>query len=86
MCCARQFPSHADSNAPTPSIFSLAYFMRFFDVTSAQVLTRLGRSLVPFGRPFFSGQDSKPDLYALLADVASAVKTSPDCVPFLEFL
>lgn len=46
-----------------PSLLSKAYFSRYFDVTTRQVLWRLGRALMPFplNSPIFT-PDSKPDL------------------------
>lgn len=45
-----------------PSVWSLAFYQSFFDVTTTEILSRLWRSLVPIQVPFYA-QDENPDLY-----------------------
>jgi len=50
------------NDGPEPSLCSMAYFQRYFDVNTRQVIGRVGRSLLPISHPFFPPPE-KPDLY-----------------------
>jgi len=45
------------------SMWSLAYYQRFFDVNTKQLAGRLLRTMFPFRGPFYSPGDDTPDLY-----------------------
>jgi len=46
-----------------PEFMSLKRLQPYFVVTTKEVLTRVGLSLVPFNKKFFENYNNKPDLY-----------------------
>lgn len=46
-----------------PEFISLKRLQPYFNVTTKEVLTRFGLSLVPFNKKFFENYNNRPDLY-----------------------
>lgn len=44
------------------SIWSINYYRHFFDVSTKQIMSRLLRAFIPFGKLFYHEEDKKADL------------------------
>ena len=50
-------------NKYLPEFMSLKNLQPYFDVTTKEIITRVGLSLVPFNKKFFDNYNNRPDLY-----------------------
>lgn len=56
-------PATSGGNSNTAPIYTIEYYMKYFDVDSSQVLSRMLAALVPLKPAFFSSLGNNPDMY-----------------------